>query len=135
MTGFLYATGENSSWTDVMAATGGASGAMAEVSRTTEEPLFADVGSPSTGYITLCSALVFLMMPGLSFFYSGLSKHNNALSLIMMCMMTMSIVTIQFFLFGYSLSFSEKGGLFIGDFSLGGLGTYGLISSQIFSEY
>ncbi|OQV25502.1 Ammonium transporter 1 [Hypsibius exemplaris] len=75
-----------------------------------------DKGSPSTGFITWGAALVFFMTPGLALFYSGLSKHNNALSLMMLCMMAMSIVTIQFYLFGFSLAFSERGDAFIGDF-------------------
>ncbi|OQV12374.1 Ammonium transporter 1 [Hypsibius exemplaris] len=84
-----------------------------------------DLGSPSTGFITLSAALVFLMMPGLGLFYSGLSRYNNALSLIMLCMMAMAVVTLQFFLFGFSLAFSETGGPFIGDFYNGALNTLG----------
>ncbi|GAU94604.1 hypothetical protein RvY_06344 [Ramazzottius varieornatus] len=82
-----------------------------------------DTGSPSTGFIIWGSALVFIMVPGLALFYSGLSKYNNALSLMMLCMLTMAVVTIQFFLFGFSLAFSETGGPFIGDFRAGALNT------------
>ena len=52
MTGFLYATRRgNCIKNDAMASSGGASGAMAEVLNTTEAPLFADVGSPSTAWL------------------------------------------------------------------------------------
>ncbi|OQV11853.1 Ammonium transporter 1 [Hypsibius exemplaris] len=85
----------------------------------------ADAGSPSTGFITWGAALVFFMTPGLALFYSGLSKQNNALSLMMMCMLAMAIVTVQFFLFGFSLAFSETGGYFIGDFKMGAISTLG----------
>ena len=44
---------------------------------------------------------------------------------MMLCMMTMAVVTIQFFLFGFSLAFSETGGPFIGDFEAGALNTLG----------
>jgi ammonium transporter, Amt family len=84
-----------------------------------------DTGSPSTGFITWGAALVFFMTPGLALFYSGLSKTNNALSLMMLCMLSMAVVTIQFFLFGFSLAFSETGSPFIGDFNMGALNTLG----------
>ena len=86
---------------------------------------FVDLGSASTGFITLSAALVFLMMPGLGLFYSGLSRYNNALSLVMLCMLAMAVVTLQFFLFGFSLAFSESGGPFIGDLNEGALNTLG----------
>ncbi|XP_055347250.1 uncharacterized protein LOC129594547 [Paramacrobiotus metropolitanus] len=85
-----------------------------------------DDGSPSIGFTIWSSASVFLMIPGLSLFYSGLSRYNNALSLMMLCMLSCAIVSIQFFLFGFSLAFSETGSLFIGDFRDGALGTLGI---------
>ncbi|OWA53099.1 Ammonium transporter 1 [Hypsibius exemplaris] len=84
-----------------------------------------DTGSPSTGFITWGAGMVFFMTPGLALFYSGLSKHNNALSLMMLCMLAMAVVTVQFFLYGFSLAFSESGGPFIGDFKMGALNTLG----------
>ncbi|XP_055356849.1 uncharacterized protein LOC129601932 [Paramacrobiotus metropolitanus] len=84
-----------------------------------------DTGVPSTGFIVWSASGVFLMIPGLALFYSGLSRYNNALSLMMLCMLSAAIVTIQFFLFGFSLAFSESGGPFIGDFTVGAIGTLG----------
>ncbi|XP_055357688.1 uncharacterized protein LOC129602636 [Paramacrobiotus metropolitanus] len=97
---------------------------VTEIPKTTL-PAFVDTGYPSTGFITWGAALVFLMTPGLALFYSGLSRYNNALSLMMLCMLAAAIVTIQFFLFGFSLAFSETGGPFIGDFNAGALTTLG----------
>ena len=54
---------------------------------------------------------------GLGLFYSGLSKSSNALHLILVCMLSMAVVTFQWFLFGFSLSFSETGSSFIGNFN------------------
>lgn len=82
---------------------------------------FVDSGYPSSSYITMASALVFLMTPGLGLFYSGLSRSKNALSLIMICMLALAVVTLQWVLFGFSLSFSESGGVFIGNFDLAGM--------------
>lgn len=43
----------------------------------------ADTGSASNAFILWACALVFLMTPGLALFYSGLSRYNSALSLMM----------------------------------------------------
>ena len=63
------------------------------------------------------SALVLLMIPGVGFFYSGLARRKSALSLIWLSMMSIGVVTFQWFFWGYSLSFSHTGGSFIGDLS------------------
>lgn len=64
---------------------------------------FADVGYPSLGFVIISAALVFIMTPGLGFFYSGLSSAKSANSLIMLSMLSMAVVTIQWFLFGFSV--------------------------------
>ena len=80
-----------------------------------------DPGLPSTSFLILCSALVFLMVPGLGLFYSGLSNSKNALSNIMIVMLVYCVVAIQWLMFGFSLSFSETGSPFIGNFDYAGL--------------
>ncbi|KAG0200302.1 hypothetical protein BGX28_006584 [Mortierella sp. GBA30] len=66
---------------------------------------------------TLAStALVWLMIPGIGYFYSGMARSKNALSLIMLSCCSVAVVTVQWFLFGYSLAFSKSGGKFIGNF-------------------
>jgi len=54
------------------------------------------------------SALVFMMLPGIALFYAGLRSQTTALSLLWLNMMAFSIVTVQWFLFGYSLVFSPN---------------------------
>ena len=54
-----------------------------------------DPGLTSTGFIIWCSAFVFLMTPGLGFFYSGLGSSKSALTNIMICMLVYAVVTIQ----------------------------------------
>ena len=60
--------------------------------------------------------MVFIMTPGVGLFYAGMSKSSNALSLIFTSMLAMAVVTFQWFLFGFSISFSENGSPFIGTF-------------------
>ncbi|KAJ3016868.1 hypothetical protein HKX48_003815 [Thoreauomyces humboldtii] len=89
---------------------------------------FIETGYASVAFILICSALVWIMTPGLGLFYSGMSRTKNALSLIMVTMLAMSIITIQWVLFGFSLSFSETGGRFIGDFHMAGFRNLGMSS-------
>jgi Amt family ammonium transporter len=56
------------------------------------------------------------MIPGVGYYYSGMARSKNALSLIMLSMLSIAVVSIQWFLFGFSLTFSKTGGPFIGNF-------------------
>lgn len=50
-----------------------------------------------------------------SFFYSGLARRKSALSLLWLSVMSVGVVSFQWFFWGYSLAFSHTGGMFIGD--------------------
>lgn len=50
--------------------------------------------------------MVMVMIPGLGFLYSGLARRKSALSMIWACMASSSIVTFQWYFWGYSLAFS-----------------------------
>ena len=63
------------------------------------------------------TALVLLMtIPGLALFYGGLVGKKNIVSTISQSFMITCVVTLVWFICGYSLTFGE-GNLFIGDFS------------------
>ncbi|KZP04098.1 ammonium transporter [Athelia psychrophila] len=71
---------------------------------------------------TLASTtLVWIMIPCVGFFYSGLLRRKNALSMIYLSMMTLAVVSFQWFFWGFSLAFSETGSAFIGDLKYFGL--------------
>lgn len=73
-------------------------------------------------WIMTSSALVLLMIPGVGFFYSGLARRKSALSLIFLSMMSVAVVSFQWFFWGYSLTFSHTStNPFIGDLSNFGL--------------
>ncbi|KAL1890941.1 ammonium transporter Amt1 [Sporothrix stenoceras] len=72
-------------------------------------------------WIMTSAALVLLMIPGVGFFYSGLARRKSALSLIWLSMMSIAVVSFQWFFWGYSLTFSHTGSSFIGDLSNFGL--------------
>ena len=63
------------------------------------------MSSGDTGFIMLCSALVFLMTPGLAFFYGGLVRRKNVVNTMMACVSIMGLSIVMWVLFGYSLSF------------------------------
>lgn len=54
-------------------------------------------------------------MPGLGYLYSGLTRRKNALSLLFLAIVSLAIVSFQWFFIGYSLVFSATGGVFLGD--------------------
>eukprot|EP01120_Amphizonella_sp_Union-15-10_P005896 TRINITY_DN1814_c0_g3_i3.p1 TRINITY_DN1814_c0_g3~~TRINITY_DN1814_c0_g3_i3.p1 ORF type:complete len:467 (-),score=78.92 TRINITY_DN1814_c0_g3_i3:24-1424(-) len=89
----------------------------------TEEPTEAEVleiNSGDTAWVLTSIALVMLMTPGIAFFYGGLVGRQNAINTLMLCLITMGIITIEWVLFGYSLAFAD-GTPGIGDLRWGGL--------------
>ena len=66
--------------------------------------------------------MVVVMIPGLGFLYSGLARRKSALTMIWVCMMSFSVITLQWYFWGYSLAFSAQGTSgFIGDLKHFGL--------------
>lgn len=80
-----------------------------------------------TAWMLMSTALVFLMtVPGLSLFYGGLVRRKNVLSIMMQCFIIMCVVSLQWFLFGYSLSFGpDTGAGIIGSLKWAGLSEVG----------
>lgn len=60
------------------------------------------------------TALVFLQIPGVGFFYSGLARRKSALSLLWLALMAAGVVSFQWFVWGYSLAFSHHATAFWG---------------------
>ena len=101
-------------------------------------------GFATTSFLITCSAMVMLMTPAVGIFYSGLSRSKNALTIIMISCLAYAVVTIQWVLFGFSLSFSESGSAIMGNFYFGGfqsvfetplVHTAPLVSGVVFSLY
>ncbi|KAF9166082.1 hypothetical protein DFQ26_008752 [Actinomortierella ambigua] len=67
-------------------------------------------------WVLTSTALVFLMCPGLGLFYAGMARAKNALSLMFLTMIAVAVVSIQWYFWGFSLTFSTTGGPFIGNF-------------------
>lgn len=70
----------------------------------------------SIAFIIVCASLVFLMTPGLAFFYGGLERRKNVINTMMMCVIPIAVASVMWVICGYSLSFGGDGSL-IGNFS------------------
>lgn len=66
-------------------------------------------------WIMVSSALVWIMIPGVGLLYSGLSRKKHSVSLLWSSIMCASLVSFQWFFWGYSLSFSHTASKFIGN--------------------
>ena len=66
-------------------------------------------------WILIATALVFLMTPGLAFFYGGMVHRKNVISTMIKSTVAAGVVTVIWVTFGYSLCFGESMGGFIGN--------------------
>ncbi|MDD1660178.1 MAG: ammonium transporter [Methanomicrobiales archaeon] len=77
--------------------------------------------SGDTAWILASTALVMLMTPGVGFFYGGMVRRKNVISMIALSFIVFALVSIQWVLYGYSLSFGPDMGGIIGGLDLAGL--------------
>jgi Amt family ammonium transporter len=77
-------------------------------------PAKATIDSGDSSWLLMSTALVMLMTPGLAFFYGGLVRRKNILSVLMQCLMILCLISLQWVLFGYSLSFGPDKSSIIG---------------------
>jgi Amt family ammonium transporter len=67
-------------------------------------------------WMIVATLLVIMMtVPGLALFYGGLVRSKNMLSVLMQVMVTFSLIVVLWFVYGYSLAFTE-GNAYIGGF-------------------
>lgn len=80
------------------------------------------MNSGDTAWILMSTALVLLMtIPGLAFFYGGLVRRKNVLSILMQCLIILCVIILQWVLFGYSLAFGPDFHGIIGKLDWAGL--------------
>lgn len=78
-----------------------------------------------TAFILLCAAFVFIMTPGLAFFYGGMVRRKNVGNTMMQCVFIMGVSVIMWVLVGYALSFGGNHAGIIGEakwFGFNGVG-------------
>ena len=62
----------------------------------------------STTFMLVCTMLVFLMTPGLAFFYGGLSRRKNVINTMLMCFGAIGLVGVLWIVAGWSLAYGEN---------------------------
>jgi Amt family ammonium transporter len=94
-----------------------------------------ELSGADTAWILTATALVlFMTLPGLALFYSGLVRGKNSLSILVQSFAITCVTTLLWFGVGYSLVFSDGGGMqgFIGGLEkafLAGVGSDSLVGS------
>src|SRR5882757_2971230 len=86
--------------------------------------LAATPGPGHNGWMMMSTALVlFMTLPGLALFYGGLVRRKNVLSVLAQCFGCAGMVTVLWWMFGYSMVFSsqaadsaQRGSTFLGSF-------------------
>jgi Amt family ammonium transporter len=93
-------------------------------------------GPGHNGFQMICAALVlFMTLPGLFLFYGGLVRRKNVLSVIAQCFGIAGLVTILWYLYGYSFVFAggDGAGAWIGDFKIKAL--LNTVTSAVNTDY
>ena len=85
-----------------------------------------EISGADTAWVLMSAALVMLMTPAVGFFYGGLVRRKNVLSIIMQSLVVLSLVSVQWVLWGYSLAFGPDRGGLIGGLEWAGLSGIGL---------
>jgi len=74
-----------------------------------------------TAFVLMSAALVMFMTPGLALFYGGMVRNKNVLGTLMQSFIVLGVITLEWVLWGYSLSFgTDHAGI------IGGLEWFGL---------
>ena len=71
--------------------------------------------SSDIAWVLVSTALVFLMTPGLAFFYGGMVNRKNVISTMIKSVVAAGVVGVLWVVVGFSLSFGDSIGGFIGD--------------------
>ena len=66
------------------------------------------INAGDTAWVLISTALVILMTPAVGFFYGGMVRKKNILSTVMMCFAALIVISLQWFLIGFTLSFAPS---------------------------
>ncbi len=83
------------------------------------------INGADTALVLVSAAFVFIMTPGLAFFYGGLARRKNMLSVMLQSFIAMGLVALVWFFGGFSLAFGHDIGGLLGGmefFALRGVG-------------
>lgn len=75
------------------------------------------MNSGDTAFMLLSTLMVFFMTPGLAIFYGGLVRRKNVVSLMIQTFIAIGVVTVIWFICGFTIAYGNDVGGVIGDFS------------------
>lgn len=75
----------------------------------------APIDPGDTSWMIVATALVFLMTPGLSFFYGGMVNYKNVISTMLQSFISLGVISLLWFTVGFSLAFGDSIGGIIGN--------------------
>lgn len=85
---------------------------LASAFRVSAEETAPALNSGDTAFLVVCSLVVLLMtLPGLGMFYGGMARSKNVLSIQMQVFSGAALMALLFAIYGYSLTFTDGGGL------------------------
>ena len=84
------------------------------------------IDTGDTAWVLISAALVFLMTPGLGFFYGGMVRSKNVLTTIMQSFFIVAMVSVEWVLIGYTMTFGADINGFIGSLDKIGLAGVGM---------
>ncbi len=91
------------------------------------------INGADTALMLVSVALVFIMTPGLAFFYGGLARRKNILSLMLQSFIAMGLIALLWFFGGFSLAFGHDIGGIIGGLEFAGLHSVGSVPSATYA--
>lgn len=65
------------------------------------------VDTGDTAWVLVSAALVFIMTPGLGFFYGGMVRSKNVLTTIMHSFFIVGMISVEWFILGYTMAFGD----------------------------
>ena len=84
------------------------------------------IDTGDTAWMLISTALVMLMTPGLALFYGGMVRGKNVLGTLMQSFIAIAVISMQWILIGYTLSFGPDVNGIIGNLSWIGLNGVGV---------
>ncbi|WP_037325327.1 ammonium transporter [Anaerovibrio sp. RM50] len=79
------------------------------------------INTGDTAWVLISAALVFLMTPGLAFFYGGMVRSKNVLTTIMQSFFIVALISVEWVIIGYAMTFGTDINGFIGSLDKIGL--------------
>ena len=84
------------------------------------------IDTGDTAWVLISAALVFIMTPGLGFFYGGMVRNKNVLTTIMQSFFIVAMISVEWILIGYAMTFGSDINGFIGSLDKVGLTGIGM---------